>query len=72
MNREISQPEVSRDFDFSIADSILVEAGVKSENLPTDEVYGQYILAAQAAGLSEDEFKSRMAERKNQNWQNRN
>lgn len=72
MNNEISQPEVSRDFNFAIAESILVEAGVKPENLPTDEVYGQYILAAQAAGLSEGEFKKRMAERKKQNWQNRN
>lgn len=72
MNREISQPEVSRDFNFAIGDYVLEQAGVKPENLPKNRIYGQYILAAQAAGLSEDEFKSRMAERKNQNWQNRN
>lgn len=72
MNKEISQPEVVRDFNFAIAESILLDAGVKPENLPTDKVYGQYIVAAQAASISENELKSMIEERKKQNWQNRN
>ncbi len=71
MNKEIGQSEVSN-FNFSIAESILVEAGIKPENLPKDKVYGQYIVAAQAANISEDKLKSMIEERKNQNWQNRN
>ena len=51
MNKEIGQSEVSN-FNFAIAESILLESGVDPKNFPKDKIYGQYIVAAQAAGIS--------------------